>query len=247
MLNADPVDPGRQRIWESAIVYSGKCVASDDHKRPSNTSELKQALSALRAAFIMMADAPETISLVLPGENLSSILKCVPMIADAAIVKFAITHDHQGVQSGNSLKALQSIARTLNTHGKKVTAEALEEVVQRCVTLEDFGGYGMDIEATLHPQQEADVTFLCSAYLEAVKSAARAQSKPAPLNFRPAGRPGMTMAEKIFAMHDVSRKGYVRPGDIIQVDVDWILASELSWAVSLEYEYVVTSHADVLR
>lgn len=40
------------------------------------------------------------------------------------------------------------------------------------------------------------------------------------------------MAEKIFAMHDVSHRGYVAPGDIIQVDVDWILASELSWAVS---------------
>lgn len=180
-----------------------------------------------------MGDATETIILVLPEENLSSILKCVPMIEDAAVVKCEITHDRESSQPGNVLKALQRIARTLNAHGKKVTAEALEEVVHRCVTLEDFGGYGMDIETTLHPHQEADVTFLCSAYLEALKSVARAQSKPAPLKFRPTGRPGMTMTEKIFAMHDVSRKGYVQPGDIIQVDVDWVLASELSWAVSL--------------
>jgi homoaconitase/3-isopropylmalate dehydratase large subunit len=41
----------------------------------------------------------------------------------------------------------------------------------------------------------------------------------------------MTMAEKIFAMHDVSRRGFVKPGDIIQVDIDWVLASELSWQV----------------
>jgi homoaconitase/3-isopropylmalate dehydratase large subunit len=41
----------------------------------------------------------------------------------------------------------------------------------------------------------------------------------------------MTMAEKIFSMHDVSRRGFVRPGDIIQVEVDWILASEITWKV----------------
>jgi hypothetical protein len=41
----------------------------------------------------------------------------------------------------------------------------------------------------------------------------------------------MTMTEKILAMHDVSRRGFVRPGDIIQVDVDWVIASELSWKV----------------
>ena len=187
-----------------------------------------------------MSDALDTITLVLPEGNSPAVLKCIHMIEDAAMVKCAIIHDYGNPQSGNVLQVLQSIASTLNARGKKMIAEALEEVVYRCLTLEDFGGYGMDIDAMLNPQQEADITFLCSAYLEAVKSAARAQSKPAPLKSRPAGRPGMTMAEKIFAMHDVSRKGYVRPGDIIQVDVDWVLASELSWAVSLVCDYTAT-------
>ena len=39
----------------------------------------------------------------------------------------------------------------------------------------------------------------------------------------------MTLAEKIFAAHDVARRGEVRPGDVIRLDVDWVIASELSW------------------
>jgi hypothetical protein len=110
-------------------------------------------------------------------------------------------------------------------------AEALEEALQRCVADTDFGGYGLDEQDALDPAQEADVVFLCSAFLEALKSAARTRAGPQLLSSRPKGRRGMTMAEKIFAMHDVSRRGYVKPGDIIQVDIDWVLASELSWQV----------------
>ena len=39
----------------------------------------------------------------------------------------------------------------------------------------------------------------------------------------------MTLAEKILAQHDVSRKGEVKPGEVIRLDVDWVIASELSW------------------
>jgi hypothetical protein len=42
----------------------------------------------------------------------------------------------------------------------------------------------------------------------------------------------MTLTEKIFAMHDINQnKGYVVPGEMIRVDVDWVINSELSWAV----------------
>lgn len=47
----------------------------------------------------------------------------------------------------------------------------------------------------------------------------------------------MTLTEKIFAAHNVSRKGDVKPGDVIRVDIDWVLASELSWsAMAQTYE-----------
>lgn len=53
-----------------------------------------------------------------------------------------------------------------------------------------------------------------------------------PLLLRPAGRPPMNATEKIFALHDLSRNGYVKTGDTIRVSVDWVMASEASWHVS---------------
>ncbi|PYH63378.1 aconitase family protein [Aspergillus vadensis CBS 113365] len=39
----------------------------------------------------------------------------------------------------------------------------------------------------------------------------------------------MTLSEKIFALHDIDRRGSVAPGELIRVDVDWVIASEASW------------------
>jgi hypothetical protein len=119
--------------------------------------------------------------------------------------------------------------------------DALRQAFQRCVTPEDFGGYGLaapspgndDSASHLTHEQEREILFLCSAYLEALASEERARNKPKPLSTRPAGRRAMNMTEKIFAAHDISRRGEVKPGDIIQVDVDWVLASEISWQVSV--------------
>jgi hypothetical protein len=43
----------------------------------------------------------------------------------------------------------------------------------------------------------------------------------------------MTLSEKIFAAHDVERRGVLKPGDMVRVDVDFVMASELSWGVSV--------------
>ena len=157
--------------------------------------------------------------------------KCISLIEQESEVKFRLSYETVLPKRRNLISFLHVLAALLKQNGETKISGILEEVVQRCTSHPDFGGYGMAIDGELHPQEQGDVLFLCSAYLEAMKSAARAQSKPRPLKERPAGRRGMTMAEKIFAMHDVSRKGYVEPGDIIQVDVDWVLASELSWGV----------------
>ena len=42
----------------------------------------------------------------------------------------------------------------------------------------------------------------------------------------------MTLSEKIFASHDMERRGVLKPGDMVRVDVDFVMASELSWQVS---------------
>jgi hypothetical protein len=85
-------------------------------------------------------------------------------------------------------------------------------------------------------QQRSEILFLAEAWLESLNSADREKSIPCLLTQRPEGRRGMTMGEKIFAMHDLDHEGFVAPGDIICVRVDWVLASEVSWAVGLPAE-----------
>ncbi|KAI1132574.1 hypothetical protein F5Y10DRAFT_230869 [Nemania abortiva] len=116
---------------------------------------------------------------------------------------------------------------------------ALRGTIQSCLLPSDFGGMDLTPSTSLSTETESQVLFLLSTYLEALKSAERSRNAPKPLRERPQGRRAMTMAEKIFAAHDVSRKGWVKAGEVIQVDVDWILASELSWAgMSKIYESV---------
>lgn len=88
------------------------------------------------------------------------------------------------------------------------------------------------MDDTLSEKNEMEVISFVEAYLEALNSQDRYQTELKPLDARPSGRRGMTLTEKIFAAHDVERKGEVKPGDVIRVDVDWVIASELSWGVS---------------
>jgi hypothetical protein len=163
----------------------------------------------------------------------SSESRCIELVNGfSPQVQLQAHRDARTLQQGNLVAFLQKLADTLQQSGIRHLSEALHQTVSKCTTPEDFGGYGVAPETQLTSSQEADVVFLCSAFIEAVKSEERARSKPQPLRHKPKGRRPMTMAEKVFAAHDVSQRGYVKPGDIIQVDVDWILASELSWQVS---------------
>ncbi|KAH8692803.1 mitochondrial putative aconitase [Talaromyces proteolyticus] len=180
-------------------------------------------------------DKMHTLSLDVSREALSpSERKCLSLLEDTGQLKFLFPSILKTESKHANLVGFVSyVAANLRTQGAgqpDSLADAYAEVVHRCTSHPDFGGYGVDQHSTkLSAEQEDEIIFLCSAYLEAVKSAARARSGPAVQSFRPKARRGMTMTEKILAMHDVSRKGFVRPGDIIQVDVDWVIASELAW------------------
>jgi hypothetical protein len=129
------------------------------------------------------------------------------------------------------LGQLKTIAQVLQTHGYPREAAAVNDILILCEQPSELGGLGLDTNKPLAKAEEAEIIFLSSAWLEALNSADRAKSKPEPLSSRPAGRRGMTLSEKIFAMHDVAQKGFVKVGDLIRVDVDWVIASEASWAV----------------
>ena len=95
----------------------------------------------------------------------------------------------------------------------------------------ELGGLGLTETDSLTSEKEAEIIFLVSAWLESLNSTDRAKTPPTPLSVRPPGRRGMTLSEKIFALHDVDRKGWVVPSEVIRVDVDWVIASEASWSV----------------
>jgi hypothetical protein len=129
------------------------------------------------------------------------------------------------------LKQLQSVSEILFSADFPREAEALSDVYNIATLSTDFGGLGHEPDTHLDQKEETEVLFLVTAWLEAINSADRSKSPVNHLSARPEGRRPMTLSEKIFAAHDIDRKGEVKPGDVIRVNVDWIMASELSWMV----------------
>ncbi|KAJ9292671.1 hypothetical protein DTO271G3_8564 [Paecilomyces variotii] len=123
---------------------------------------------------------------------------------------------------------------------------ALSDVIAICSQPPELGGLGLTKSVTTNGDQESEILFLVSAWLEALNSADRAKSPPVPLSLRPPGRRGMTLSEKIFAFHDIDRKGSVAPGELIRVDVDWVIASEASWS-GMERTYNMLGKPGIFR
>jgi len=130
---------------------------------------------------------------------------------------------------GTILEQIQDLSNYLELQQHTREADALLEVYQHCTTIPDFGGLGFSANDDLDTAKISEVFFFVSAYLEALNYQDRNSSQTSPLSYRPHGRRGMTLSEKILAAHDVSRKGEVKPKDVIRLDVDWVIASELSW------------------
>jgi hypothetical protein len=143
-------------------------------------------------------------------------------------------------------KQLQCLSSILVKFGHPKEAEVLQDVYSHLELPTDFGGLGLDGTQPTSPKQDAEILFLVSAYLQALNSVERSK-KPAPLlKVRPPGRRGMTLSEKIFAAHDIDRRGFVKPGDVLVVDVDWIMASELSWT-GMEKTYNALGKPGIFR
>ena len=143
-------------------------------------------------------------------------------------------------------KQLQSLSSILVHSGHSKEAEVLQDVYNHIELQTDFGGLGLDGTQQTSSEDDAEILFLISAYLQALNSVERSK-KPAPLlKERPPGRRGMTLSEKIFAAHDTERRGFVKPGDVVVVEVDWIMASELSWT-GMEKTYNALGKPGIFR
>lgn len=137
-------------------------------------------------------------------------------------------------QYRKTLAYLSKAADRLNASSHKREADILREVREKCRLSPNFGGMGLEANQQLDDQQIKEIMFLCEAWLESLNSADAAKHRPPPIATRPLGRRGMTVAEKYLALHDVEHGGSVRPGQVIRVAVDWIMASELSWGGMLK-------------
>ncbi|PKY06246.1 aconitase family protein [Aspergillus campestris IBT 28561] len=146
----------------------------------------------------------------------------------------------------NLLHHLQQTSESLQTKGHPREATTLTDVLAICTQSPELGGLGLSTTDELTPEQQSEIQFLASAWLESLNSADRSKSPLTPLSSRPRGQRAMTLSEKIFAVHDIQRRGCVAPGELICVDVDWVIASEASWA-GMETTYTRLGQPGIFR
>ncbi|KAL6903236.1 aconitase iron-sulfur domain-containing protein [Trichoderma evansii] len=110
-------------------------------------------------------------------------------------------------------------------------SQVFSQISEICLTSPNYGGLGLKQDEQATGDDIHEITFLISAWLEALNSDDRKKSIGQSVQeIAPKDRPPMTVTEKIFAMHAIDSKGYVRTGETIRVSLDWIMASEASWA-----------------
>ncbi|KAI1083697.1 hypothetical protein F5B20DRAFT_528141 [Whalleya microplaca] len=161
----------------------------------------------------------------------------------------------RGVDLGNAtsidattpLHALAQCITKLQSINYQREAEAIQNVLDIAQTPPDYGGLGLDLDSDLSGNDVKELGFLISAWLESLNSADKVyKGEVAVGRVKPPGRPPMTLTEKIFAIHDIEPKGYVRTGETIRVSIDWIMASEASWS-SMEQTYDNLGQPGVFR
>ncbi|KAL7934638.1 aconitase iron-sulfur domain-containing protein [Trichoderma chlorosporum] len=129
------------------------------------------------------------------------------------------------------LALLDNISQVLLGQGASRESQIFSQISEIASTSPNYGGLGLDKDVQVTEDDIHEISFLVSAWLEALNSDDRKKStKPNVQKLAPKERPPMTVTEKIFAMHAIDSKGYVKTGDTIRVSLDWIMASEASWA-----------------
>ncbi|KAK1573053.1 aconitase [Colletotrichum navitas] len=147
---------------------------------------------------------------------------------------------------------LGSVESELRRREHVAEAEAIAHVTQLCATDPELGGLGIVADGVnwecpdSAPTETNDgsitdepvlreVEFLVDAWLSAVSSREAASQQARPALRKRLGTPSnaypMTLTEKILAYHALSlpsAKG-VRPGDVVTVSLDWVIASEVAW------------------
>jgi hypothetical protein len=152
-------------------------------------------------------------------------LTCFPPPSSCNVTNLWVANE------SHPLKAIETVSKAIkDAHPRE--SEALQSVLAIAEKSPDFGGLGLSQDAAVSDVDRGELVFLSSAWLEALNSLDRGTRVLTPVSTKPAGRRPMNVTEKIFSLHDVESKGWVKPGQMIRVAVDWIMASEFSWHVS---------------
>lgn len=120
-------------------------------------------------------------------------------------------------------------------------AEVLDFVLRNIFTSTSYGGLGLALDSQVSTDQANEINFLVEAWLESLNAQDKARDFSSVLATPRPGTKPMTLSQKIFAQHalgDIPSNG-LSDADVIRVGVDWIIASELSWAsMARTYEQI---------
>lgn len=214
-----------ERLWQT-LVYT--CIAQP---QVALVTYLLSPLLVFKMPGAVETNASDVMSASSPAELVSAInylLHSIRGVGDLTV------EEHGGI-----VHILQAFIQSLNTASKEAEANALAVVLDRATDSPSYGGLG--ITTTLSPGTVAeyeDVLFLVSAHLTALNYALDDALQPRTTipTAHPETHP-MTLAQKIFAHHRALTAPSGRlpltglsTGAVVRVGLDWVLASELSWA-----------------
>lgn len=127
---------------------------------------------------------------------------------------------------------LLACSAELHKRGYFQEEQVILHVVDLCNADVEAGGLGFRDRRwpDFCPDELSRLLELVESWLLTIPSQKSSPPKPSLLH-KPINRQPMTLASKILAHHAIScgQTSHVAVGEILRVDVDWIIASELSW------------------
>lgn len=141
------------------------------------------------------------------------------------------TTEVESATYSNVPDGLLQLAEKLDSLPKTAEAEIVRHVHEKACESPNFGGLGLTSQQDLTEADYNEVLFLVEAWLESLNAQERISSGPSTSTTRGSEVKPMTLAQKIFAQHVVGgcESSGLQLGDVVRTNVDWILASELSW------------------
>lgn len=129
--------------------------------------------------------------------------------------------------------ALNHIKSLLTDSGYAREALAIDNALDHCLASKDDGGLGFSLNDTTTETIQEAMLFQVDIWLEALNSEDRTRHLPKGLLNVPPGRRPMTLTEKILVHHSIDPLAVGGPvvGEVLRISVDWVVTSELAWAV----------------